>query len=60
MSEENKTKTCFVIMPISDQPKYPTGHFDKIYEQIIVPACIAIIAIRLWISGVMRIFKLPL
>lgn len=35
---ENKTKTCFVIMPISDQPKYPTGHFDKIYEQIIVPA----------------------
>lgn len=38
MSEENKTKTCFVIMPISDQPKYPTGHFDKIYEQIIVPA----------------------
>ena len=38
MSEENKAKTCFVIMPISDQPKYPTGHFDKIYEQIIVPA----------------------
>lgn len=38
MSEENKTKTCFVIMPISDQPKYPAGHFDKIYEQIIVPA----------------------
>lgn len=29
MSEENKAKTCFVIMPISDQPKYPTGHFDK-------------------------------
>lgn len=38
MSEENKAKTCFVIMPISDQPKYPTGNFDKIYEQIIVPA----------------------
>lgn len=38
MREENKAKTCFVIMPISDQPKYPAGHFDKIYEQIIVPA----------------------
>lgn len=38
MSEENKVKTCFVIMPISDQPKYPVGHFDKIYKQIIVPA----------------------
>lgn len=38
MSEENKVKTCFVIMPISDQPKYPAGHFDKIYKQIIVPA----------------------
>lgn len=38
MSEESKAKTCFVIMPISDQPKYPAGHFDKIYEQIIVPA----------------------
>lgn len=38
MSEENKAKTCFVIMPISDQPQYPAGHFDKIYEQIIVPA----------------------
>lgn len=38
MSEGNKAKTCFVIMPISDQPQYPAGHFDKIYEQIIVPA----------------------
>lgn len=38
MSEENKSKPCFVIMPISDQPQYPAGHFNKIYEQIIVPA----------------------
>lgn len=38
MSEENKAKPCFVIMPISDQPQYPAGHFNKIYEQIIVPA----------------------
>ena len=38
MSEENKPKPCFVIMPISDQPQYPAGHFNKIYEQIIVPA----------------------
>lgn len=38
MSEENKAKPCFVIMPISGQPQYPAGHFNKIYEQIIVPA----------------------
>lgn len=38
MSEENKAKPCFVIMPISDQPQYHAGHFNKIYEQIIVPA----------------------
>ena len=41
---ENKTATaekkekCFVIMPISDQGDYPSGHFTKVYEQIIKPA----------------------
>lgn len=29
---------CFVIMPISDQGDYPEGHFQKVYEQIFVPA----------------------
>ena len=41
MSEENtnnKKEKCFVIMPISDQGDYPKGHFQKVYEQIFVPA----------------------
>lgn len=29
---------CFVIMPISDQGDYPSGHFTKVYEQIFQPA----------------------
>lgn len=29
---------CFVMMPISNHPDYPTGHFDKIYSQIFVEA----------------------
>lgn len=39
--EENKNtekEKCFVIMPISDDAKYPKGHFTKVYEQIIRPA----------------------
>lgn len=46
MAEENikeqsssKTKTCFVIMPISDHPDYTQGHFKRVYEYIIKPAC---------------------
>lgn len=46
MAEENikersnsKTKTCFVIMPISDHPDYAQGHFKRVYEYIIKPAC---------------------
>ena len=46
MTEENikeqgssKTKTCFVIMPISDNPDYAQGHFRRVYEYIIKPAC---------------------
>lgn len=40
MSEkkEEKKEKCFVIMPISDQGDYPSGHFTKVYEQIIKPA----------------------
>jgi hypothetical protein len=32
---------CFIIMPISDQPGYDTGHFSKVYEDIFKPACLA-------------------
>ena len=41
MSEEsmnNEKEKCFFIMPISDQGDYPKGHFEKVYEQIFVPA----------------------
>ncbi|MFN7600268.1 MAG: hypothetical protein ACK5R0_02580 [Bacteroidota bacterium] len=32
-------KKCFVIMPISDSEGYPSGHFGRVYEHIIKPAC---------------------
>ena len=35
-----KPKTCFVIMPIADHPDYEAGHFDRVYEYLIKPACI--------------------
>ncbi|MDD3747670.1 MAG: hypothetical protein PHD70_14515 [Anaerostipes sp.] len=35
---ESCGEKCFVIMPISDQGDYEKGHFDKVYEQIFVPA----------------------
>ena len=41
-STENKEiddKECFVIMPISDDPSHPEGHFLRVYEDIIKPAC---------------------
>lgn len=37
---ENKTKTCFIIMPISDQESYDKGHFNRVYEHLVKPACI--------------------
>lgn len=33
-----RKEKCFVMMPISDQGKYQSGHFTKIYEQIFRPA----------------------
>lgn len=36
--EKDTNEKCFVMMPISDQGDYPSGHFTKIYEQIIKPA----------------------
>lgn len=37
--QEVKEKTCFVIMPISDHPDYDDGHFKRVYDHIISPAC---------------------
>jgi hypothetical protein len=32
-------KTCFIIMPIADHPDYDSGHFNRVYEHLIKPAC---------------------
>ena len=34
-----QSKSCFVIMPISDVDGYDTGHFDRVFDYIIKPAC---------------------
>ncbi|GKW03041.1 hypothetical protein PEC301877_18560 [Pectobacterium carotovorum subsp. carotovorum] len=34
-------KTCFIIMPIAEHPDYAPGHFQRVYEYLIKPACIA-------------------
>lgn len=36
---ENEKNTCFVIMPISDQDGYEKGHFTRVYQHLIKPAC---------------------
>lgn len=36
---EEKEKTCFIIMPIADMDGYDTGHFNRIYNHLIKPAC---------------------
>jgi hypothetical protein len=33
-------RTCFVIMPITDMAPYDQGHFRRIYEYLIKPACL--------------------
>lgn len=30
---------CFVVMPIAEQDGYASGHFQHVYNDIIVPAC---------------------
>ncbi|EMM0851477.1 hypothetical protein ISO73_02640 [Morganella morganii subsp. morganii] len=37
-----KKKTCFVIMPIADHLDYDKGHFNRVYEYLIKPACNAV------------------
>jgi len=40
MQEKKEAKKCFVIMPISDHSDYEPGHFNRVYEYIIRPACL--------------------
>jgi hypothetical protein len=37
---QNISKTCFVIMPIADMDGYEAGHFTRVYEHLIKPACL--------------------
>jgi len=30
---------CFIIMPSGDPSGYPQGHFNRVYDYVIVPAC---------------------
>jgi hypothetical protein len=39
-SDSEKLKTCFIIMPIADHPDYEAGHFDRVYNYLIKPACL--------------------
>lgn len=36
---QDTQKTCFVIMPIADMDGYEPGHFTRVYEHLIKPAC---------------------
>ncbi|WP_394220246.1 hypothetical protein [Alteromonas gracilis] len=38
--ENDKKKSCFVMMPISDMEGYDKGHFKRVYEYLIKPACL--------------------
>jgi hypothetical protein len=45
-TEENKApsdkefdKVCFIIMPIADATGYDSGHFTRVYNHLIKPAC---------------------
>ena len=38
-SKEKILKSCFIIMPIADVPGYDSGHFNRVYNHIIKPAC---------------------
>ncbi|RYZ85617.1 MAG: hypothetical protein EOP04_15580 [Proteobacteria bacterium] len=37
---ELPVKSCFTIMPIADMDGYDPGHFSRVYEHIIIPACL--------------------
>ncbi|SHL76063.1 hypothetical protein [Morganella morganii] len=38
-SDAPEKKTCFIIMPIADHPSYDNGHFNRVYDHLIKPAC---------------------
>ena len=31
--------TCFIVMPISDPEGYKPGHFQHVFEDLLMPAC---------------------
>lgn len=40
MTKQNvEKKKCFIIMPISDPDDYKRGHFNRVYDYLIKPAC---------------------
>jgi hypothetical protein len=39
-TKSTELKTCFVIMPIADMDGYDSGHWDRVYEHLIKPACL--------------------
>jgi hypothetical protein len=36
---KDAAEQCFVIMPISDPPDYEPGHFRRVYDDLVAPAC---------------------
>jgi hypothetical protein len=36
---KEELKTCFIVMPISNADGYDPGHFNRVYDYIIKPAC---------------------
>ncbi|HRG79311.1 MAG TPA: hypothetical protein PL167_06855, partial [Cyclobacteriaceae bacterium] len=32
-------KRCFIILPMGDPDGYTPGHFNRVYQYILVPAC---------------------
>ena len=38
-TKDDAAQECFVIMPISDCASYSPGHFTRVYQDIIKPAC---------------------
>lgn len=38
-AKKEELKTCFIVMPISNADGYEPGHFNRVYDYIIKPAC---------------------
>ena len=37
--KQEQAKQCFVIMPVSEVEPYPPGHWQRVYQNLIEPAC---------------------